>query len=178
VIFVTESNNEHLDAMASSDMGIVYDGQMVSSAVACHLPTMVLVQMRMHHQWFHDFYNRYWNDMNILADNNINPELIGGEAWYGKICDTLAEWYVKPEIRFRKIGQWEHFLKDSLSFNPLDRSKVRSKDLVLKDGESYDEFKDPFKQVAKHIWRDVQAYELKGGQSCQDFSSFNCQVKQ
>jgi hypothetical protein len=42
---------------------------MVSSAAACHLPTMNLINMRMHHHWYHDLFNRWWNDMNIIADN-------------------------------------------------------------------------------------------------------------
>jgi intein/homing endonuclease len=29
VIFVTNENNEHVEAMAASDFGIVYDGQLV-----------------------------------------------------------------------------------------------------------------------------------------------------
>lgn len=113
---VTNENNEHYNAMAASDLGIVYDGQMVGAAAALHLPTMILIQMRMHHQWYHDLYNRWWNSLNIIADNNIYPELIGGEAWYGKITDTLAEWYVKPEIRYDFIRKWEYFLKDALSY--------------------------------------------------------------
>ena len=54
--------------------------------------------------------------MNILADNNIYPELIGGEVWWGKICDSLAEWYVKPEVRYDKIRKWEYFLKEAMSY--------------------------------------------------------------
>jgi hypothetical protein len=76
--------------MAAADMGFVYDGQMVGSAAVCHLPISVLIDMRKHHQYFHDLYNRWWNSMNILADNNIYKELIGGEVWFGKITDTLA----------------------------------------------------------------------------------------
>lgn len=57
VIIVTNEGNEHIDAMAASDFGLAYDGQMVGSAAACHLPVMVLVKMRMHHQWFSDLYN-------------------------------------------------------------------------------------------------------------------------
>ena len=49
VIFVSNDDNEHLNAMCSSDIGIVYNGQMISSAAACHLPTMNLFEMRMHH---------------------------------------------------------------------------------------------------------------------------------
>jgi hypothetical protein len=49
VIFVSNEENHHLDAMCASDVGIIHDGQMISSAAACHLPTMNLLDMRMHH---------------------------------------------------------------------------------------------------------------------------------
>lgn len=93
--------------------------------------------------------------MNIIADNNIYPELIGGEAWYGKICDTLGEWFIKPESRYDFIRKWEYFLKDAMSYKALDRTQVKTRDLILADGQSYDEFKDPFRQVARHMWRDI-----------------------
>lgn len=48
VVFVTNEDNEHINAMCASDFGIVHDGQMVSSAAACHLPTMNVFNMRMH----------------------------------------------------------------------------------------------------------------------------------
>ena len=146
VIIITNEDNEHFNAMAAADMGIVYYGQMIASAAACHLPTMVLANLRMHHQWFSDLYNRWWTPINIIADNNIYPEIIGGEAWFGKIADTLAEWYVRPETRYDMIRKMEYFLKDSMSYKPLDRSVVRSRDLILAgDGQAYDEFKDPFR---------------------------------
>jgi len=75
VIWVTNEEDEHLSAMCASDYGIIYDGQMVSSAAACHLPTMNLLQMRMHHIWYNNLFNRWWNDMNIIADNHVYPEL-------------------------------------------------------------------------------------------------------
>jgi hypothetical protein len=49
VIVITNEDNDHFNAMAASDMGIAYDGQIIASAAACHLPTMVLINMRMHH---------------------------------------------------------------------------------------------------------------------------------
>lgn len=93
--------------------------------------------------------------MNIIADCNIYPELIGGEAWFGKIADTIAEWYVKPETRYDMIRKWEYFIKDAMSYKPLDRNEVRSRDLILHDGHAYDEYKDPFRQVARHLWNDI-----------------------
>ena len=110
VIFVSNDNNEHIDAMCASDLGIVHNGQMISTAAACHLPTMNVLQMRMHHQWYNDLFNRWWNDMNIIADKNVYPELIGGEAWFGKIADTLGEWYIKPVTRYQMIRSFDSFV--------------------------------------------------------------------
>jgi hypothetical protein len=155
--------------MAAADLGMIYDGQMVSAAAACHLPTMVLIKMRMHHQWFSDLYNQWWNEMNILSDNNIYPELIGGEAWYGKIADTLAEWYVKPDTRYEMARKFEVFVKEGMSYKQLDRNVVRSKNLILHDGMAYDEFKDPMRQVAHKLWEDMQAYDLKT-ESCHNLA--------
>jgi hypothetical protein len=72
--------------------------------------------------------------MNFIADSNLYSELIGGEAWYGRITDQLGEWYVKPEMRFDYIRKWEYFLKDALSYKPLDRNEVKTRDLILADG--------------------------------------------
>lgn len=140
VVFVSNEDNEHLSAMCAADMGIIYDGQMISSAAACHLPTMNLLKMRMHHQWYHDLINRWWNDMNIIADNNVYPEVIGGEAWFGKIADTLGQWYVNPDIRFTMIEKFDGFLQEAMSYKAIDRSVVKTRDLVLADGQTYNEY--------------------------------------
>jgi len=87
--------------------------------------------MRMHDQWWHDFYNRWWNDMNIICDNEVNKELIGGESWWGKVCDTLAESYVRPDTRYEHIQRLSGFVQEGMSYKPLDRSVVRTKDLIL-----------------------------------------------
>jgi lipid A disaccharide synthetase len=126
--------------MCASDIGLVYDGQMASSAVACHLPAVNLIKMRMHHQWFHDLFNRWQSDMNIIANNNVSKELIGGEAWFGKIADTLGEWYVKPDTRYNMIRQWGNTIPESLSYKPIDRSVVRTRDIILADGNAYSEY--------------------------------------
>jgi hypothetical protein len=72
--------------------------------------------------------------MSIIADCDIYPEYIGGEAWYGKITDTMAEWYLKPEIKYDMIRKWEYFIKESLSYKSIDRSIVKTKDIILADG--------------------------------------------
>ena len=136
---------------------------MVSAATVCHLPTMVLLNMRMHHQYYHDSTNRFWNDMNLIANNNLYPEIIGGECWEGRIADQMAEWFVKPDTRFEFIRKWEFFIKDALCYKPVDRSQVRGRDIVLSDGQPYDQFRDPFKVTAAKLWQDIQDYDTKQG---------------
>jgi len=162
VIFVSNEDNQHLDAMCAADMGIIHDGQMISSAAACHLPTMNLFKMRMHHQWYHDLVNRWWNDMNIIADNNIYPEMIGGEAWFGKVADTLGQWYISPDVRFQMIEKFDGFLQEAMSYKQIDRSTVSTRDLILADGQAYREYQDPHYLTAQHMWKDIQAYDLHG----------------
>jgi hypothetical protein len=64
----------------------------------------------------------------------VYPELIGGEVWFGKIADTLGEWYVKPDIRFSMISKFDGYLQEAMSYKPIDRSVVRTRDLILADG--------------------------------------------
>lgn len=85
--------------MCASDFGFVHDGQMVSSANALNLPVNTMFHMRMHQQFYHNYFNRWWNDMNLIMDRDGNQELIGGQAWFGKFTDTLGENYVNPSAR-------------------------------------------------------------------------------
>lgn len=162
VMFVSNEGNEHLDAMCASDAGIIHDGQMVSSAAACHLPTMNIFDMRMHHQWYNDLFNRWWNDMNIIADNNIYPEMIGGEVWFGKIADTLGSWYVNPDTRYTMIRRFDSFIAEAMSYKPIDREQVRTRDIILADGQAYDVYQEPFMLATRKMWADMQAYEQTG----------------
>ena len=43
VVMVSEQDNQHFDAMAASDFGFIYDGQMVSAANALHLPINCMI---------------------------------------------------------------------------------------------------------------------------------------
>ncbi len=162
VIFVSDIDNGHLDAMCGSDSGIIYDGQMVSSAAACHLPTMNMINMRMHHMWYNELFNRWWNDMNIIADNNIYPELIGGEVWFGKIADTLGEWYVKPDTRYQMVTKFDGFVQEAMSYKAINRSEVSTRDIILSDGQAYDVYMDPWKVATRKMLEDIQSYELRG----------------
>jgi len=151
-----------LDAMCASDFGIIHDGQMISSAAACHLPTMNVFNMRMHNQFYNDLFNRWWNDMNIIADNAVYPEMIGGEVWFGKIADTLGSWYVDPDTRYTMIRKFDGFIAEAMSYKKIDRESVTTRDIILNDGQAYNCYIDPFTVATTKIWEDMQAYELRG----------------
>jgi len=55
------------------------------------------------------------------------------------------------------------FIVEGMSFKPLDRDVVRTKDLMI-DGQAYDQFHDPFMLAAKRMWHDISAYEGMDGQ--------------
>jgi len=101
--------------------------------------------------------------MNIVADNHCNYELIGGQVWFGKICDTLAENYLNTEARYNMIQMLDGFVQDAMSFKPLDRSVVRTKDLMLDDGQSYDQYYDPFILAANNMMKDIDTHEIQSG---------------
>lgn len=102
--------------------------------------------------------------MNIIADNGVYPEMIGGEVWFGKIADTLGEWYVKTDVRFEMVGKFDGFLQEAMSFKPIDRTQVRTRDLILSDGQAYSQYMDPHHVAATHMWKDIQKYDLYGEQ--------------
>ena len=100
--------------------------------------------------------------MNIIADNDIYPELIGGEVWHGKIADTLGSWYVDPDTRYLMIRKYDGFIAEAMSYKEIDRSQVHTRDLLLADGLAYNVYVDPFTVATNKIWDDMQAYELRG----------------
>lgn len=97
--------------------------------------------------------------MNVVANNTAVPELIGGEAWYGKIADSLAELYIKPDIRFDNIRKWGNSIQEAMTFKQMDREEVRTRDIILQDGNAYKEYADPFALTAKALLADIEAYE-------------------
>ena len=60
--------------------------------------------------------------MNIIADRDVYPELIGGQAWMGKIADTLASWYLEPDTRYQMIRNFDSYIAEGMSYVEIDRS--------------------------------------------------------
>ncbi len=52
-----------------------------------------------------------------------------------------------------------------MSYKPLNRAEVRTKDLILDDGDKYDQHYDPFQLSARILLNDMEAYEAPFGKS-------------
>ena len=50
-----------------------------------------------------------------------------------------------------------------MSYMPLDRTVVRTKDLILDDGQTYDQYHDPMTLAAINMLKDIDSYEVTSG---------------
>lgn len=123
---------------------------------------MDVFNMRMHDQYYNNLFNRWWSDMNIIADCDVYPEMIGGEVWFGKIADTFGEWYLNPDTRYNFIRKYDGFVAEGMSYKSIDRSQVRTRDILLNDGQAYNVYVDPFTMATNKIWEDMQEYQMVG----------------
>lgn len=97
--------------------------------------------------------------MNLIADNNIYPELIGGEVWFGRITDQIGEWYVKPRARYEMVEKFEGFIRDALPrADGTQPCSTKFGEITYNDGQQYEEFVDPIHITATKLWTDIQAY--------------------
>ena len=113
--------------------------------------------------------------MNIIANNMVIPELQGGEAWFGKIADTLAETYVRPDTRYETIAKFDGFIAEALSYKPIDREVVKTRDLILSDGLAYNVYMDPHAVAARHMLADMKKYKLHGA-PCHNLNALKVKV--
>ena len=49
-----------------------------------------------------------------------------------------------------------------MSFRELDRTQVRSRDLILEDGQAYDQHNDPWILAARNMLKDIESYKQIG----------------
>lgn len=49
-----------------------------------------------------------------------------------------------------------------MSFRELDRTKVRGRDLILDDGQAYDQHNDPWILSARSMLKDIESYKQLG----------------
>ncbi len=68
------------------------------------------------------------------------------------------EWYLNPGTRVNMVRNWGPFTKEAMCYMPVDHSVNKKRDIVLEDGEVYDEFADPMMKIARHALGFAQSY--------------------
>lgn len=89
----------------------------------------------------------------------------------------LAENYVKPNERYLNIQRIDGFVQDAMPYKPLNRAEVRSRDLILDDGQAYDQYYDPMLLTARNMLKDIEAYNVNVGSTVEDNSSLKVNIQ-
>lgn len=99
-IRATFGDAERYEAMAASDLGACADGDAVLECAAMQLPTQILNHSGFFKSYLSLLYNVYENDINILADGEVLPELLG-RNFGAKIAEFWSQWLESPKQRYK-----------------------------------------------------------------------------
>lgn len=113
VVFA-DTEQDRKSALAGSDLAICYNGDIVTECLVNQLTTIVIQNMRKLEFYCLLAWNRFTNDMNILADGNLFPEIIEGQCHAPKLLETLQEWYESPAHKFWPLQGFEMYLHSML----------------------------------------------------------------
>lgn len=163
IIVTNDENNSHFKAMCASDFGFVYNGQMVSSAAALHLPINTMQDMNDLHYYWHTWENRWLADLNVNADRPVIKEFAAGEFWFGKIANTLSEMHTNTEFRMDQVRVLSPFINEALSIKDNERMEDDERDIKYVTGDMtvYDEFADPIYLMSSKIFKSMGEYKNK-----------------
>ena len=53
------------------------------------------------------------------------------------------------------IRNFDSFVQEAMPYEPIDRSQVRTRDIILSDGNAYDVHMNPMKVTARKIVEDA-----------------------
>ena len=57
------------------------------------------------------------------------------------------------------IRNFDSFVQEAMPYRIIDRSVVRTRDIMLNDGNAYDIYDDPMKVATMKMWSDAVHYQ-------------------
>lgn len=161
VQIVTDEHNQHFEAICASDFGFVYNGQLLSAAVALHLNVITMQNMNDLHYFWHTWENRWLSDINTNADRPVVPEFAAGEYWFGKIANKLSEMHTNTEMKWDQVRALRPFITEMLPIKTYPREKNSYRDVKFIEGDPtvYDEYEDPIYVMSKRIVKSMEGYK-------------------
>lgn len=106
-VIILETEEDRRSAQAGSDLAICYNGEIVSECLVNQLTTVVIENMRKLEFYFVLAWNRFTNDMNIIADGDLFPEIIEGQCKASKLVEVLNKWHESPAHKFWPLQGFE-----------------------------------------------------------------------
>ena len=113
-VVILNTEEERRSAQAGSDLAICYNGDIVSECLVNQLSTIVIENMRKLEFYFVLAWNRFNNEMNIIADGNLFPEIIEGQCHSVKLVQMLNQWYESPAHKFWPLQGFESHIHKML----------------------------------------------------------------
>jgi lipid A disaccharide synthetase len=144
-VILLETEDQRRSAQAGSDYSIAYNGDVVFENLANQLPTIIIENMGKWEYYFVLAWNRFNNDLNIIADGDLFPEVIEGQAHPPKLVELLNTWHASPAQRFWPLQGYENILHKLL---PV---KVREMGMG-----THHEYYSPDQLAAQTLWEFIQ----------------------
>lgn len=138
----TDTPQAKYAALAGSDIGICVQGDVTAEAIVNQLPMICLDNLNKLEFYFMLSWNRFVNDMNIIADGPLFPELIEAQANPTKLCEILTQWMESPAHRLWPLEGFESHLTRMLPMKKREMGMGK-----------YDEYHSPDKLSADVIWK-------------------------
>lgn len=147
---VVDTEEDRRSAQAGSDLAISYSGDIVTECMVNQLSTVVIQNMRKLEFYCLLAWNRFTNDINIIGDGNLFPEIIEGQCHAPKLMQILSQWYESPSHKFWPLQQFELYLNKMLP--------MKTRDLGM---GTHHEYFTPRSLVAKSIYEMTQTSPAK-----------------
>ena len=145
-VIVLENEEQRRSAQAGSDYSIAYNGDVVFENLVNQLPTIIIENMGKIEFYFVLAWNRFNNDLNIIADGDLFPEIIEGQAHSAKLVDLLNTWHNSPAQRFWPLQGYENILHKLLP--------VKTREMGM---GTHHEYYSPDRLAAQTLWEFIQA---------------------
>ncbi|CAG9322498.1 unnamed protein product [Blepharisma stoltei] len=117
---IVDTCENRKSAMAGSDLAICYNGDIVTECFVNQLSTIVIQNMKKMEFYCLLAWNRFTNDMNIIGDGNLFPEIIEGQCHPPKLMQILTQWHESPPHKFWPLQQMEMYLNKMLPIKKMD----------------------------------------------------------
>ena len=144
-VIVLENEEQRRSAQAGSDYSIAYNGDVVFENLVNQLPTIIIENMGKIEFYFVLAWNRFNNDLNIIADGDLFPEIIEGQAHSAKLVDLLNAWHSSPAQRFWPLQGYENILHKLLP--------VKTREMGM---GTHHEYYSPDRLAAQTLWEFIQ----------------------